>query len=830
MSPESFWLPEKRQRQTVRFLLASLISMLCIQAAKAEEANAQKYFEAAQAAEILGVEQEFQSILAQRDVSNDIQRTELLRCRTRVLEKVLLGYLENRADCSKIDLELAYAYELGQRQQDKVDEANQLFNFVNFLQSGTLYGIEGRSKLHHQDKQSYILTTIGAGLSAALPAANLLYNKHSRVGKFSVPKVFHDTLDGEPVSLRHLSEIPKCYMDKPAWNASTISRKQEMNGLWKKRYAASLEDENSLCGLKSAKARTPSLIKKRIVLLWSLHTFLNTFDRELLALLDVLKDQRRRLPEDQAQASNLPMASSNTRLASSLLGIEAQVGRVEKFSGKNNMTALEDELEILEETLRAMLSVQSAVGKINSELNYSFDVVLAELNSRRNKVSQRVTQANFINKGTLNAIGGFLDLKTYTKAADEVFICANGTGMAISTFALHASRGEKRTIDIPENSLAEFFGLQTDTTQKLPSLVRQFLNAKGESSGKTNKEQLLEIWKRNHVSSLNPENAANQKRLAGFASSRFDTIKIVTDRIALLQSLRVKISSFNNYLAELLTETTQRKSESSTSTSTTEGNSVDRTASLIGAKNDLLNLKDSRMVSNSKGSESLETKLSLLRKVMVSTLNVKSTAANIETEIARENQCLNRISRARDRAILLTNNLNFFQGYILGTILYGPLGLSSSDASHRASDRLKIIAGFNSIGLGTLSLLEHKLASRLDSVPRPSMLSACFNRNSPALNGFSPQVLQYLNTRVSDESNAKSWKEELHNYWGETKLLAGNYENKRQIDRVCALGAKRLMLPESRNLVSDRVSMLYDLRGVVETMDISLSQLLRGVD
>lgn len=785
--------------------------------------------------QILGAEKEFNQFLTLSKHSN-LSQTETLNfraCRLKLIKKILLGYLDVRSACSKIDTELAYTYELSQKCQNKVDTVSQLFNFSNFVQGGALYIIEGRSKLHKQDKQSYILTTIGSGLSAALPAMNIIYGHHNKIKPIALPKTVAYVLDSGPVDGKNLPETIEKFLDSSKPGESQ-SRRSKMAQLWKQRYKVDLANQSSLCSLTDGKSKSPALLKKRILLLWSLHSIVEEFDSDLLSLLEVVKSKSISKARLEGVGPNNIHLSNEVADIADILKVKTQVKTLTNLRIMRVETAQADLLEedILPEVLFGALNAQIAIDKIDSELNYAFDVVLAELTSRRSQTQQRITEANFINKGTLNAIGGTLDLKGQTKAANDVFISANGIGISLSSLALVKARGGKRHVDVTENSLSDIFSIETKSGSHIPSLVNEYLNSNDwqVGGGATKKDTLFDIWKRNRVSTLNLNKPETQRQLAS-CSNEEDTIKVVVNRIALLQSLRVRISAINTALLKLLVETECRDSMDKL---IFYADSKRLSKAGLGAADLLgLRLRSNDAVDFVRDSSQAEIDLRrenlLLRLFLKAALEVRATSSNLEIEIARESQALNRMIRARDLAITVTNNANFFQSYILGIVLYGPLGLSASHHNAIYADRLKIISGFITVGLGVASLLERRGGIRFSEVSA-NMLGPCFNLNSKVQQKYYPLVWNFLNSISPGSPNAISRREELISYWQNAGFFKLNLKRQSTIQKLSAMGMSHSRVSESINLISMRISMLYDLRAVVNLMNIGLSDLLRAAN
>ncbi len=791
-----------------------------------------------QAAEILGVEREVNRLLILRNQKDalDLHADELLSLRGSIMRSILLGCLAVREACNLIDAELAYTYEISEREQERTNNANRMFNLFNFLQGGILYAIEGRSKIHKQDTQSFVLTTVQAGLSAGLPALNIQYNKYSKIRNLAKSEFRPKVPAGGPVDGNNMPELVSRYLASTEPGQSR-TRKDEMYSLWKRRFGVDPAIPSSLCNLNDGKAKSISAVKKRIQLLWSLHTYVERFDSDLLSLLALVRSPAqlgdRRAPD---LLSGLGLSSGAIE-AAQLLGIEPELAELIKLNGSNSdrLTRLKVETVVLERVLSGCLELRVAVDNINEDLNYSFDVILAQLLSDRAKQLQRTTEANFITKGTLGATGGLLDLKGYGKAGNETFIVSYGLGSALTSLALWQSRGGKRKIDTAPNSLADFFDLRNSDQNSFTPLIASFLNspAPGRSDRVTRKEELRDIWKREHISTVNLDSNTNMTKLAGCPPAKFDTIAIVSSRISLLQSLRVRLTSFDSELFDILRSTERSEPTVANPRATTmplpqnTNGSASATGEILDAQSQLQQLIQLKTTAAPFDLSVAEQQLAITRKVLSAFLEVRMTAANVETEIASETQVLGRMTRARDMAITLTNNANFYQVYVLGILLYGPLGLSSVPRYNLYADRLKVIAGLVGTGLASASFLEYRGGLRPTKVA-PNMLGACFGLQSKATSQFCPHVLKFLNSPVSGQASNATRREVLLSYWRSTKHANLDLSKRSVIEKVAATGSSHHWWNESIKLIRSRVDLLYDLRAVIDEMDSGLSELLRA--
>lgn len=166
--------------------------------------------DAVQTAEIIGIRQEAEQIasLLQYGALSAGERHKLNTTKAFVLRRVFEAVLQVHAAENRLDMELAYAYDVMAREQRKTNTVNQLFNVVNFAQLSTLYGFfEPYSRLHDQFKQSSIGTSVGSGLAIGLPVLNIIYNKFAKASHLSPPTFLSNVLDGKPVDGSNLPPL-----------------------------------------------------------------------------------------------------------------------------------------------------------------------------------------------------------------------------------------------------------------------------------------------------------------------------------------------------------------------------------------------------------------------------------------------------------------------------------------------------------------------------------------------------------------------------------------------------------------------------------------------
>ncbi|MBX9689535.1 MAG: hypothetical protein K2X27_22690, partial [Candidatus Obscuribacterales bacterium] len=486
-------------------LMALIVcTSLCSPAAFCANSSPLKYsdLEAFQAAEILGVKKDFERLRSlQNDGAPEAFENELLSIRAQLLRKILLGFIQVRQASNRTEVELSYAYDIFYREQRKEKSVLEGLNLINFGQLAVLGTIGPYSRINKQFKQSSILGLVGAGLGISLPITSLLYSKYHKISDIEPPKFLKNSLDGAAVDAENLPTYVNAFLNYPEIGDSA-SRKEEMFAFWKRNYNVDPADKETLGGINDNKHRTLDWLNRRIILLWSLRNQIQLFDRELKALSDACRSPSRQAANTETRNTGLSVQAAE---AANLLKIHNQVAELLELNrqGVHSVQKLQLEATVLESVLSGLLEVRIATDKIDQELNYSYDIALAALLRSRGRSKQRTYEANFMQTGTLVAIAKVLFLKDYPTAASEVLTVTGGIGTALSSLTLLQSVGGKRKMSKDPNSLADFLELDLNKYHFSP-LIKAFLDTPSSESseGKSKKEELLIIWKRDKISAM----------------------------------------------------------------------------------------------------------------------------------------------------------------------------------------------------------------------------------------------------------------------------------------------------------------------------------------
>lgn len=785
---------------------------------------------AAQTAEILGIRKDVEEVVALRrmQVLSSTQRQQLTLKRAFVLRRIFEAVLQVNAAKSQLELELEYAYNILSREQRKSNTINQLFNIVNFAQLSTFYGFfEPYSRLHEQFKQSAIGTCVGSGLAIGLPVLNMLYGKYSRGSNLTPPQFLSTVIDGKPVDGSNLPPLVMKFLDSPViGTGNNQSRREILSSVWKERYHVDMSKRETLAGIDDNKRRKPFILNTRIILLWSLSTTIDVFNKDLLCLLNEARtSQHSSITTSSSRISPTLGLDGGASEAARLLQLEPVLAELKLLQASSDNSERKKELQItlLETLLSGFLDMHVAANKCQEEINYQYDVVLSQMYARRGRFLQKTYEANFIQTGTIGACAGWSYLKGYSKAGNELFIIADAIGLGLTTVSLMGTHGGWRRNQSPPNSLADFFNLRSADEQEFSPLVQSYLNSASpkRSDGKTRREYLLDVWNQRHIAYVNLKSPRNLEKLASMPSCKWDTIGLVNNRIALLTSLREQFWQFDEDVLDLLRKswTDPAVKPSSSGARLALNPSAEGAAELLGVQG--------LMSAANSGEIDENSKLLITKTVLEGFLDAQVDANIIGHEILLESQILDRMNRQKNLAVQLANISNFYQLGILG-IISDSMGLSSKSNYVLYADRINIVSGYLIANLAMASLLASHGGVRLGRA-QPNVLKAAFGKESENVK-LSPLMLRYLN-KVSPQSKTNlTRRQELNKYWQESKVLNVNVKRDSMIEKLSAEGKSHHWWSETIKLIGNRVIMLYDLRAVLRSSSKGFDNLMNSLD
>lgn len=513
------------------------------------------------AAEILGITAQL-ARLKELDRNPQSNTQEQIALRTIIVRKILRGMLEVRQACNKLDVERAYTYDIMQKEERRQQFVSKLFNTANFAQLSTFYTLEPFMRIHRQFVTSAIFTTTSGSLGTAISTFSRLHGSIAKASNVAPPAILNDIVEGGPVDTSGLPPLVTKYLDAKAPNADK-TRRDLLFANWMQNYKIDASQKENLCAINDKKKVSIQLLKTRILLIWSLHTFIQDFDRQLLALLKYIETPTTQDDNLALPTANSALFSAGTAEMARSLKLSGCLNRIQSLKQAGNETTAESDLwsqlqlELLEKSLEGALELQVASDRVDEDLYYNYHIALSDLLQRRAKWLQYTYDANFIQNGILGIVAGRLYLARRSFDGDRMFVIGGSNGTALTTLAMLQMRGGKRKADSSANSLAEVLNLSPDKDDRFSEFVSNLLNAPppGSSDGKSRRELLNEAWKKANVTTMNLDSQKNKSAISSMPTHKFDTIKIIRNRIVLLHSLKKELEALQAEVLDLLHST-----------------------------------------------------------------------------------------------------------------------------------------------------------------------------------------------------------------------------------------------------------------------------------
>lgn len=787
-----------------------------------------------QTAEILGVRSQFDRLqfLRQNADGND---EELIQLRALLLRKILRGVLEVRQYCNKLDLERAYAYDIMQKEQRRQAFIGQLFTVANFAQISTFYTLEPFVRLHEQFVMSGVFTTVSGSLNTTISTLSRVHGAVAKASDVAPPKVLGNLVEGGPIDASDMPPLVAKYFDCNA-SGSDRTRRQELFSFWLRNYRIDASNREHLCSLSDKRKASLKLLRSRILLLWSLHTAVQQFDCDLLALLRLMGT-----PTPADPSSNASESDSNSSEVLNLLKIGSYLDELSNLKKTGGDVARINELEllILEKALIGGLEIQVASDKVDEDLYYNYHIILSDLLSSRAKWLQLNHDANFLQSGILGIVAGRLYLSRLSFAGDQMFVISGANGTVLTTLAMLQMHGFWRKVDTGPNSLAEIFNLHPQDDFRFSPFVSRLLNSPlpGSTDGKSRRELLNEAWKLSHATTMNMDSPKAQLAVSSMPSHKLDTIKVVKNRITLLHSLKKELESFQVEVLDLLHKTEDDRPPNLASQASQPGGTQmtehgREAARLMGIEHEvqsLIDLKNSGRLDRF-DLNAIRLQLHLVRKIMSTGLMLRVVSAKFDREITLEQQALDRVTRERDFAVAILNNANFLQLGILSTIIDGPLAQTTKKKHILYGDRLNIVSGLTVGGLALLSLCAQRGGIR-HAKSDANLLGQTLGLQTPDSEHLPALLWSYLNSvPPNNVTGGLTRREQLIKYWETSKVLPVNIKKEATKERVSGHGTRHHRWCESIRLMTARVTMLFDLRAMVDRLNAGLVELLQVLD
>ena len=238
---------------------------------------------ALQAADILGIRQEVEQLLKVPATATG----KSLLLKAKVFARILSGVSQVKVACNSVERELVYTYDVLQKEQQRLDDVDAIFNLLNFAQFATFYSMEGFARLNGDFYTSNHLTSVSAGLSSGIPTVGIVAKKFIKV-EAAPSEGYKHIVSGDAVNRMRFPKYVEKFLNSRA-PGSSFTRREQMNSVWSERYGTNGLARDALFSLLDEKRKNSIYLNNRIVHLWSIHTFIQDFDYELLSLLKMVR-------------------------------------------------------------------------------------------------------------------------------------------------------------------------------------------------------------------------------------------------------------------------------------------------------------------------------------------------------------------------------------------------------------------------------------------------------------------------------------------------------------------------------------------------------------
>lgn len=517
---------------------------------------------------------------------------------------------------------------------------------------------------------------------------------------------------------------------------------------------------------------------------------------------------------------------SGTTEAADILGVRSNVDRIlelQALGGPRTEELLRNKAFVLKKLLLGYLEVRQTSDLLDEAIDDTYDAIDRQVRTVNRRVELANT-ANFITFGVLFNIAAADRLERNFRRSNELtFVSASLTaglgalGVALSYTGASADRCRP-------NPLANIFGFD-QVSVKLPELVRKYIDATPSGKTQSRKAAMLDLWKNEFGLK---ESSASREILAAESTKRHRvSTGLLSQRLALLFSLNALAEEFDSELLALLRaiECPSVPSNGSTLALTSQvGASGVEAAKLLQVEQcaaDILNMKMSG-ARNGADLRTLALDLYMLEKILGAAFEVRQVVDCIDRDKHYQfDVLLPQLVRVRDRVNLLSNTATFTEIGVLKNIAGRDFVLKKTPAGAQKILIMDALAvAISTANLAYLKLYRHKQVSQVN------VLANVFNFDAPENSRFSPLITSYLESVPPDSTDGKTRKQQLLDHWKKIGRLSNKKGNAEAIASLPSMHNKRV---ETIALINNRVEMLFDLSGIVETLDTGLLQLLTAV-
>jgi hypothetical protein len=226
--------------------------------------------------------------------------------------------------------------------------------------------------------------------------------------------------------------------------------------------------------------------------------------------------------------------------------------------------------------------------------------------------------------------------------------------------------------------------------------------------------------------------------------------------------------------------------------------------------------------------ESLAVRQQITEKVLATSLDIDSVTAVIDLEVEQIRGIRADLQAKRDKAQNIINVASILTGGMAGAITSA---MQFKPSTVNLGNGIGVAGGAGSVVLSIVGMRMQGGRKSLGDSPR--MLARFFGRQPDATeaipSGYPEEVWSYLNSAPSSQPNPTTRREQLIAKWRNEGRINqdGSPKGERRIEAMSSNISQLRKLSISE--MSDRVTMLLDVRATVSLMKRGLSEIVRGL-
>lgn len=218
----------------------------------------------------------------------------------------------------------------------------------------------------------------------------------------------------------------------------------------------------------------------------------------------------------------------------------------------------------------------------------------------------------------------------------------------------------------------------------------------------------------------------------------------------------------------------------------------------------------------------LNAKVFCMWRILETAQEVRKFTAAIDKDLAASYVALDSLQSLRDNAQNAVNTFNFMQGGVLGIMK------QSLFLNHRrqASQYPLVVSASVGTGLSAINLLTQNIWFRkIDH--EPNTLRHFFSDRYAPPDANRSYLWKFFNQQVPGSTHNLTRREVLMKHWESVAAL--NAKNEARLHKLSAAPIDQHAHFENIRLLTQRISLLYDLKTHVEELDASLYELQKSI-